>query len=207
MVSEDPRLRERQHNFPCRSREAMPYRWYFEADADWLASTTLAGREVDKLYLSQLGAAATRDAVLQSFDDGASIVSYLGHGSINLWADETIFHNNDMPLLAPQSQQPFVLTMNCLNGFFTLPFFDALCREARYRRGPWSHRHFLAFRAQLERARQALPQVHARSPHLRGASPLGRRCPRRSGGLRRDGSFPRAARHLPPLRDPALLVR
>ena len=101
----------------------------FEADADWLASTTLAGREVDKLYLSQLGAAATRDAVLQSFDDGASIVSYLGHGSINLWADETIFHNNDLPLLAPQSQQPFVLTMNCLNGFFTLPFFDALAEK------------------------------------------------------------------------------
>ena len=101
----------------------------FEADADGLAATTLAGRNVDKLYLSQLGAAATRDAVLQSFDDGASIVSYLGHGSINLWADEKIFHNKDIPLLASQSQQPFVLTMNCLNGFFTLPYFDALAEK------------------------------------------------------------------------------
>ena len=34
-----------------------------------------------------------------------------------------------MPLLTPQSQQPFVLTMNCLNGFFTLPFFDALAEK------------------------------------------------------------------------------
>jgi hypothetical protein len=101
----------------------------FEADVDALASTVLAGRQVEKLYLSELGTTATRDAIVQTFDDGASIVSYLGHGSINLWANENIFHNNTVPLLAPQAQQPFVLTLNCLNGFFTLPYFDALAEN------------------------------------------------------------------------------
>ena len=66
------------------------------------------------------------DASRHYFDDGASLVSYLGHGRINLLDDENDFDNTDVPLLSPQTQQPFVFTMNCLNGFFTLAYFDAL---------------------------------------------------------------------------------
>lgn len=29
----------------------------------------------------------------------------------------------------PQAQQPLLLTMNCLNGFFHFPYFDALAEE------------------------------------------------------------------------------
>ncbi len=75
----------------------------FEADADRLAASVLASKNPYKIYLSQLGTAATRDAILQSFDDGAS--------------------------LAPQTQQPLVLTMNCLNGYFHFPYFNSLAEE------------------------------------------------------------------------------
>ena len=41
----------------------------FEADADELAGGVLALKNPEKIYLSQLGAAATRNAILQSFDN------------------------------------------------------------------------------------------------------------------------------------------
>ena len=101
----------------------------FEADADRLAASVLASKNPDKIYLSRLGTAATRDAILQSFDDGASLVSYMGHGGIHLWADENFFNVRDVASLAPQTQQPLVLTMNCLNGYFHFPYFNSLAEE------------------------------------------------------------------------------
>ena len=57
----------------------------FEADAEEIASGLLSSREVKKIYLSQLSRAATRSAILDAFDEGASLVSYLGHGGIVIW--------------------------------------------------------------------------------------------------------------------------
>ena len=101
----------------------------FEADADELAAGVLALKNPEKIYLSQLGAAATRNAIVQSFDNGASLVSYVGHGGINLWAGENFFNASDVASLSPQSQQPLLLTMNCLNGYFHFPYFNSLAEE------------------------------------------------------------------------------
>ncbi len=101
----------------------------FEADADRLAAGVLASKNPDKIYLSQLGTAATRDAILQSFDEGASLVSYMGHGGIHLWADENLFNAGDVASLGLQAQQPLLLTMNCLNGYFHFPYFNSLAEE------------------------------------------------------------------------------
>jgi hypothetical protein len=98
----------------------------FEKDADELASTLLAGHETKRIYLSQLGTPAARDAIVRTFDSGASTMSYLGHGAINVWADENLFNNARVETLSPQSQQPLLLTMNCLNGYFHFPYFDSL---------------------------------------------------------------------------------
>lgn len=98
----------------------------FEADADRLASGILTAKKPTKIYLSRLGAGATRSAILRSFDEGASLVSYIGHGGIHLWADENFFNTGDIAALAPQPQQPLLLTMNCLNGYFHFPYFDSL---------------------------------------------------------------------------------
>ncbi len=98
----------------------------FEANAEELAAGILASKNPQTLFLAQLGAAATTDAVLQSFDDGASLVSYIGHGGIHLWANENIFHTGHLSSLSLQAQQPLLLTMNCLNGYFHFPYFDSL---------------------------------------------------------------------------------
>ena len=101
----------------------------FEADADKLAAKVLASKNPEKIYLSQLGPAATRNSILQRFDEGASLVSYMGHGGIHLWASENFFNGSDVASLGPQSQQPLVLTMNCLNGYFHFPYFNSLAEE------------------------------------------------------------------------------
>ena len=101
----------------------------FEANADELAASVLASKNPKKLYVSQLGAAAIRDAIIEVFGQGASLMSYIGHGGIHLWADKSFFNSNDVRSLSLQSQQPLLLTMNCLNGYFHFPYFDSLAEE------------------------------------------------------------------------------
>ncbi len=81
------------------------------------------------ISLNALGASATTEAIVETFDKGASVVSYMGHGGIHLWASENVFNVFQVPSLQPQAQQPLLLTMNCLNGYFHFPFFDSLAEK------------------------------------------------------------------------------
>jgi hypothetical protein len=98
----------------------------FEADAERLATGPLASRSVRKIYVDELGAPASRASILDAFDEGASIVSYVGHGGIHLWSSKNVFNIGDVTSMRPQAQQPMLLTMNCLNGYFHFPYFDSL---------------------------------------------------------------------------------
>jgi hypothetical protein len=98
----------------------------FEADAEEISAGLLSSQTTRKIYLSRLGAGPMRGEILSAFDEGSSLMSYMGHGGIHLWADENIFNTDDVSVLATQSRQPLVLTMNCLNGYFHFPYFDSL---------------------------------------------------------------------------------
>jgi hypothetical protein len=100
----------------------------FEANADDLAATVLAGRNVEKVFLSEKGP-STRAEIARALDQGASILSYVGHGSIAVWASENVWNNLDVNALAPQPQQPVLFTMNCLNGFFHFPPLNSLAEQ------------------------------------------------------------------------------
>ena len=100
----------------------------FEGDAENLAQSFMAGRQTQRIYLSQLGG-ATRASIYEAFDTGSSLMSYMGHGAIGLWASENVFNFGDVAELAPQDQQPFLMTMNCLNGYFHYPFLNSLAEE------------------------------------------------------------------------------
>ena len=143
----------------------------FEKDADELASTLLAGRETKRIYLSRLGTSAAREAIVESFDRGASTMSYLGHGSINLWADENLFNNALVETLSPQSQQPLLLTMNCLNGYFHFPYFDSLAEVLVKQEGKGAIAAFspsgLSLNGPAHRYHQALLQQLVSARHTR----------------------------------------
>ncbi|MGH9390165.1 MAG: C25 family cysteine peptidase, partial [Vicinamibacteria bacterium] len=97
----------------------------FEANAEEIARGVLAGRNVRRLSVAELGS-ATRGEIVSALDEGASLLSYVGHGGIHLWADENVFNTDDVDSLSPQAQQPLLVTMNCLNGYFHFPYFDSL---------------------------------------------------------------------------------
>src|SRR4029453_12771772 len=67
-----------------------------------------------------------RARIRQAFDDGVSLMNYIGHGSTVAWASENFFNYQDVPALAAQPQQPLLLTMNCLNGFYHFPPLNSL---------------------------------------------------------------------------------
>jgi hypothetical protein len=101
----------------------------FERDAEEIAAGLLASRNPRRIYLGRMGTDATREAIQDAFDEGASLMSYLGHGGIQLWASENVFDGTRVPSLSPQAEQPFVLTLNCLNGYFHFPYFNSLAEE------------------------------------------------------------------------------
>jgi hypothetical protein len=97
----------------------------FEADVEDIRQSFLGGRATTTLRLSELGG-ETRPAILDAFDEGASLMSYVGHGGTAVWASENVLNSNDAASLRAQSRQPLLLTMNCLNGYFVAPNLDAL---------------------------------------------------------------------------------
>jgi hypothetical protein len=97
----------------------------FEGDVEDIRASFLSGRATTVLKLSELGA-ETRAAILGAFDDGASLLSYVGHGGTTVWASENVLNDWDVPSLRAQSRQPLLLTMSCLNGYFVAPNLDSL---------------------------------------------------------------------------------
>ena len=97
----------------------------FEADIADIRASVLGGRETQSILLRQHGA-NTRSEVLGALDQGASILSYVGHGGPAVWASENVLNSWDPPKLLAQSEQPLMLTFNCLNGYFVAPNYDSL---------------------------------------------------------------------------------
>jgi hypothetical protein len=97
----------------------------FEADVEEIRSSFLPDRATTTLRVRELGSEA-RPAILDAFDAGASLVSYVGHGGTAVWSSSNVLNTWDTPSLLAQSRQPVLLTLNCLNGYFVAPNFDSL---------------------------------------------------------------------------------
>jgi len=97
----------------------------FEANQREIQASFLGGRDSELLLLSELGP-SLRPAILAAFDAGASLMSYVGHGGSAVWASENVLNSWDAAALLPQSRQPLLITMNCLNGYFLAPGFESI---------------------------------------------------------------------------------
>ena len=100
----------------------------FETDIQDIALSYLAGRNFELLLLRELGAGA-RPAIRDALDSGLSLLSYVGHGGAAVWASENVWNSWDAESLQAQSQQPLLLTFNCLNGYFVAPAFNSLAES------------------------------------------------------------------------------
>jgi hypothetical protein len=89
----------------------------FEGASDDLLSATPPSMSVSKIYRSQMNDATAYAQVLQSFNSGALLINYFGHGSVEIWRGD-LLQSNDAPGLTNSTKLPFVVAMTCLNGFF-----------------------------------------------------------------------------------------
>jgi hypothetical protein len=97
----------------------------FEADVRDIAQSYLSGRNAQLLLLSELGP-QLRPRIRDALNSGLSFLNYVGHGGAAVWASENVWNSWDAPSLQTQSEQPMLVTMNCLNGYFVAPAFDSL---------------------------------------------------------------------------------
>jgi hypothetical protein len=91
----------------------------FQEISDDLAANYLPDAyEVEKVYLGQ-----TDDAnadVIRQLNQGVGVLTYVGHGSMNVWAQEKILRTEDATVLNNDAL-PFMMTMTCLVGYFHHP--------------------------------------------------------------------------------------
>jgi len=55
--------------------------------------------------------------IVASMNNGSLLTTYVGHGSVEIWADY-VFSSEDATALTNGNRLPFVVALNCLNGYF-----------------------------------------------------------------------------------------
>ncbi|HKS22733.1 MAG TPA: C25 family cysteine peptidase [Thermoanaerobaculia bacterium] len=94
---------------------------------------TVAGDQLSALVpgtfaTNRISFAATPNpsqAVIDSFNNGALLTNYIGHGSVEIWSSD-VFSSTAAAALTNGDKLPFVVTMNCLNGYFHDLFQESL---------------------------------------------------------------------------------
>jgi hypothetical protein len=64
-------------------------------------------------------------AVTNAFNNGALLINYVGHGSVEVWSSY-ILTSGAAEALTNGDKLPFVVTMNCLNGYFHDPYTESI---------------------------------------------------------------------------------
>ncbi|MCL5021561.1 MAG: C25 family cysteine peptidase, partial [Bacteroidetes bacterium] len=97
----------------------------FHSESDLIARTMIPPRFfVKQLYTSIQNPAVdtkyygvTQD-LLNDFNQGLSVINYMGHGGGAIWADNGILTNDAVQTLANKGKYPFVSSMTCFAGAF-----------------------------------------------------------------------------------------
>ncbi len=80
-----------------------------------------AGYAVTPVYADAYGSgSATHTAIDAEFDAGCLIVTYLGHGAVKNWGSG-LMQNSQVSALDNGRMLPFVVALNCLNGYYASP--------------------------------------------------------------------------------------
>jgi Peptidase family C25 len=82
---------------------------------------------VQRIYrrLESSDAVAHTD-IVNSFNQGAALVNYSGHGNVDVWTGAPIFSTSDAMALTNGNKLPLVIVMDCLNGYFIAPSLDSV---------------------------------------------------------------------------------
>jgi len=95
----------------------------FDKGTDQLALLVSAPYQKNRVSFASLSDPTT--AVLNAFTNGNLLTNYLGHGSVEIWSDY-VFTSTNAATLTNGDKLPFVVTMNCLNGYFHDVYSESL---------------------------------------------------------------------------------
>ena len=59
--------------------------------------------------------------IVNAFNTGPALVNYSGHGNVDVWTGGSLFTTADALVLTNGNRLPFVVVMDCLNGYFQDP--------------------------------------------------------------------------------------
>ncbi len=79
--------------------------------------------DVDRLY------GVPSDQLVNAWNEGAWLVTYAGHGSLDRWGKEDVFSSDTVADLESASSPPIVLQLTCLTGFFAHPSLKSISEE------------------------------------------------------------------------------
>jgi len=100
----------------------------FAAQSDLLDEHSIpSGYDVSKVYAASIE--DPQSALAKELADGSLIVNYIGHGSIDLWSEDSLFSSEQISSLGNDGRQPMMILMSCLLGFFGHPERDAMGEE------------------------------------------------------------------------------
>jgi len=80
---------------------------------------------VTGVFTSTVGPGAAREQIFSGINAGQLLVNYNGHGSVQIWGSN-LFDSTAASTLNNASRLPFVVAMNCLNGFFHDVYTESL---------------------------------------------------------------------------------
>src|SRR6185436_2129003 len=87
----------------------------FDREADQLAALVPAPFTTGRISFAATPNAPA--AVVNAFNAGLLVMNYVGHGSVEIWSSD-VFNSIAAASLTNGDKLPFVVTMNCLNGYF-----------------------------------------------------------------------------------------
>lgn len=84
----------------------------------------------DDLSAEGLGDTAASASLFDALVEGRALATYVGHGGVTTLGAEPYLSSSDAPSIAVDGgRYPVVLAVDCMNGYFDHPYFDALSEE------------------------------------------------------------------------------
>jgi len=92
----------------------------FPEAADSLASMLPSTMTAQKVYMAQVAdVTAAHAAILADLNAGVHVATYFGHGNTTYWT-RNIFQSSDISLMTNGASLPFLLSFDCLNGYYAI---------------------------------------------------------------------------------------
>jgi hypothetical protein len=100
-----------------------PIGYPFDREANRISAAIPAPFTVQRISFATTPSADT--ATIDAFNRGSVLTNFIGHGSMEIWG-RAVFSSRTASTLTNAPRLPFVMSMDCFNGYFHDLFTDSL---------------------------------------------------------------------------------